>query len=173
MGAEVGALASGQDIIAWNTRLNKRREEYLSPYVIRPVVDRLIAMGVLPFPSGGPDGPEVINGRPIYIVFWNDLNTPSTAEQADVAVKRTDAMTKYVSGGVDQLIDPGHFLELVVGFSKDETDAILNEVGDRLVQTDPAAEHQQALDKIAAAAAAKPAFPSAPGKQPAALPPPK
>jgi hypothetical protein len=166
MGAEVGSLASGQDIVAWNGRLQKRREEYLTPYVIRPFVDRLIDIGILPFPVGGQETPLQEQGqpiRPVYIIYWSDLNTPSTAEQADVAVKRATAMSSYMAGGVDQLISPRHFLELVIGFSADETESILNEVGDRLIQTDPLLEHQMELDKIAAAGDAGLIAPVAPG----------
>lgn len=170
MGAEVGQLASGQDITSWNERLQKRREEYISPFLIRPLINRLILLDVLPFPKGGSgdEAPPVPGQapRPTYIIFWNDLNSPSSTEQADVAVKRTDAMAKFVAGGVDQLIDPRHFLELVIGFKREEVDAILKEVGDRLVETDPAAEaqqqaadaqaaHQRDLEKIQAAGAVK------------------
>jgi hypothetical protein len=172
MGAEVGALASGQDIVAWNGRIQKRREEYVSAFVIRPFIDRLIEAGVLPFPAGGKgktDANAIGDGRkprPVYVIWWNDLNTPSNAEQADVAVKRTDAMAKYVAGGVDQLIAPAPYMEMVVGFKKDEVDAILAEVGDRLIETDPEAEaaqaaadaelsHQRTLEKIQVAGAVK------------------
>lgn len=157
MGSEEGKLASGQDIVAWNERLQKRREEYLTPFVIRPFIDRLIALGVLPFPKGDKDVVQVSGRppRPTYCVYWDDLNTPSSVEQAAVGLQRTQAMAAYVAGGVDQLIDPPHYLELVLGFDKEEVESILQEVGDRLVQTDPAQEHQQALEKIQATADAK------------------
>ena len=130
MGAEVGQLASGQDVKAWNNNLNRRREEYVSPYVIRPFIDRLIMLGVLPSPSGGEDAVPERNGdpaKPKYIIWWDDLNTPSDDEKADVAEKRTNAMAKYVGAGVATLIPPEHYLELVAGFSKDEVEAIMEE----------------------------------------------
>lgn len=155
MGSEQAQLASGQDGKAWNERLQKRREEYLSPFVIRPTLDRLILMKVLPFPSGDKkNAPALQQGRaqrPSYTIFWNDLNTPTDTERADFATKMTDALSKYVAGGLDQIIDIPHYLELVAGFSKEEVDSILEEVGDRLIETDPVAEQDQAeLDAAAA-----------------------
>jgi hypothetical protein len=173
MGSEEGKLASGQDIVAWNERLQKRREEYLTPFVIRPFVDRLIALGVLPFPKGDKDVVQIEGRppRPAYCVYWDDLNTPSSVEQAAVGLQRTQAMAAYINGGVDQLIDPPHYLELVLGFDKDEVESILTEVGDRLYQTDPAAEHQQALEKIQATADAKAQVAAKTGVVPGGSPP--
>lgn len=157
MGAETGQLASGQDMVAWNKRMNNRREDYVTPQVIRPFIDRLIVLGVLPFPEG--DEPvELEEGEPPapqYIVHWTDLNTPSDEEKATVAEKRTNAMSKYVAGGVDQLIAPKHYLVNVIGFSDQEAEAMLDEVGDRLIVTDPEAEHERSLEKIGASAAAR------------------
>lgn len=170
MGSEQAQLASGQDMTSWNERLQKRREEYLTPFVLRPTLDRLILMKVLPFPSGDKkNAPKQLPGRPqrpSYTIFWNDLNTPTDSERADFATKMTDALAKYVAGGLDQIMDPPHYLELVARFSKEEVDSILDVVGDRLVETDPAAEadqaqadaemaHQRDLEKIKAAGEAK------------------
>lgn len=169
LGSEQAQLASGQDMKSWNERLQKRREEYLSPYVIRPTVDRLILLGVLPFPKGDEED-EPLPGRklrPSYTIHWNDLNTPTEQERADRAAKLTDAMAKYVSSGLDQLIPPAHFLEHVCGFDHEEVESFLEEVGDRLIETDPVADaeqaqkdaemaHQRELEKIEVAAKAKP-----------------
>ncbi len=171
MGSEMGQLASGQDMVEWNARLERRRKNYLDPFVIRPFFNRLIELGVLPFPQGGKGNTDEKAGgenrapRPVYIIYWPSLYTPSKLEQADVAVKQTDAMSKYIAGGVDTLIPPATYLEVVLGFSKDEVEAMLEEVGDRLIETDPEAEaeqaaadaeiaHQRSLEKIEVAAKA-------------------
>ncbi len=111
MGSERGELASSQDTGAWNKRVSKRLEGYVSPLLIRPLVDRLIAFGVLP---------EIEE----YFIGWPDLNAPSNEEVAEIAVKRTDAMSKYVAGGVDNLIAPKEFLTLVMGFTTEEAESI-------------------------------------------------
>jgi hypothetical protein len=50
-GSERGELASSQDDAAWNDRLRERQNNYLTPRLIVPLIDRLIAMGVLPEPK--------------------------------------------------------------------------------------------------------------------------
>jgi hypothetical protein len=51
MGSERGELASSQDMQAHNGRLAFRQNNYLTPRVIIPFVDRLISVGVLPEPN--------------------------------------------------------------------------------------------------------------------------
>jgi hypothetical protein len=51
-GSERGELASSQDDAAWNDRLRERQNNYITPRLIVPLIDRLIAMGVLPEPKG-------------------------------------------------------------------------------------------------------------------------
>lgn len=118
MGSERGELASGQDSDTWNTRLRSRQTNYLTPRVIVTFVDRLIMYGVLTEPEG-------------YSVVWPDLETASDAEQADVAVKRTDAMSKYVSAGVQTLMEPVDFFHRVLGFTEEEAIAIVENATDQ------------------------------------------
>lgn len=126
LGAEVGQLASGQDIVAWNKRLNRRRKAYVSPFVIRPLVDRLISFGCLP--------PVKDTG---YIIWWPDMNSPSDLDKANVADKITNAISKYVMGGCDILIEPFHFLTLILGLSDEEAESVIKIVGKDLMKVDP------------------------------------
>lgn len=130
VGSEVGQLASGMDTRRWNQRITRRRNDYVTPYIIRPFVDRLAAAGILPQPKNG------------YQVEWTDPNTPSEDEKAAVAQKRTDALMKYVQSGADQLMPPFHYLTLILGFTDDEAQSILDDAmaqgeADRLL-ADPA-----------------------------------
>ncbi len=113
-GSEQAQLASSQDSKTWNKRLRKRQEMYVSPMIIRPFVDRLVAVGVLPEPKQ-------------VIIDWPDLDTPSDQEQAQVGVTRTDALVKYVGGGADVLIAPASFMRHVLGMDQAVVDAILEE----------------------------------------------
>ena len=114
VGSEAAQLASEQDSRAWYRRLARRRSEYLTPYVLLPFVERLIAFGVLPEPA------EVR-------VDWPDLNTLSEQDKATVAEKQTNAISKYVQAGADLLMPPFHFLTLVLGMPDDEARAVLDE----------------------------------------------
>jgi len=111
LGTEEAKLASAQDITTWNKRLAQRQENYVSPYIIRPFIDRLVGFGVLP---------EVKE----YTVDWPDLNAPTDEDKANVAKTLTDAMSKYVGAGVDALIPPMEYLMKVLGFTQEEAEAI-------------------------------------------------
>lgn len=125
-GSEEAKLASSQDKKTWNGRVDRRRRRYLTPHVLRPFVDRLIAAKVLPNPADG------------YKVDWPDLNAPSDQERADVLEKVVNALAKYIQGSVDQLIPPEEFLGIFMGMDKEEIDAILKKALDRIDdETDP------------------------------------
>jgi len=109
-GSERGELASSQDVKTWNTRIRKRQENYLTPLLVRPFIDRLQAFGILP-PAP-------------YSISWPDLHTPSDQETAKVALTRTQAMATYVSGSVDDMVPPQEFLTMVMGMNPDEVAVI-------------------------------------------------
>lgn len=129
IGSEAAQLASEQDTRAWNRRLKHRRDTYLTPFLIRPFIDRLVAFGILPEPA------EVI-------VSWPDLNAVSDADKAGISEKRSNAISKYVQSGSDALVPPFHYLTLVLGMKDDEARAMLEaaglQEGDRLEVTESA-----------------------------------
>lgn len=71
-GSERGELASTQDKNNWNERVNDRRREFAGPQVVRPLVDRLIALGALPAPAQ-------------YEVVWPDVEDRTIDESAALA----------------------------------------------------------------------------------------
>lgn len=123
LGTEEAKLASSQDKKTWNARLSRRQNKYLSPRVIRPFIRKLINVGVLPEP------------KTEFFVKWPDLNAPGKEDIAKVAQMLTEALAKYVTGSVDQLIPPREFLTMVCKFSDDEAKTIekaLNKYMDEL-----------------------------------------
>jgi uncharacterized protein len=123
-GSERGELSSTQDEGDWSDRVRERQTHYLTPCVIVPFVDRLIALGVLPAPAQG------------YRVAWPDLAQQSELEQADVAVKQTQALAQYVSAGVETLIPPLDYLTRILGLAEEEATAILESAEDRIEEED-------------------------------------
>jgi hypothetical protein len=119
LGSEQAQLASGQDIKSWNRRIKKRQQKYVSPFVIKPFVDRLLAMGILP--ALGEDG---------YKVMWPDLGAPSDEEKSKIGKERTDALVNYVSSGLAALIPPKEYLTLVLGYDEESADAIVEASAD-------------------------------------------
>lgn len=112
VGSERGELASSQDKGAWNDRLQDRQNIYVTPRIIVPFVDRLIMVGVLPQPKE-------------YSVVWGDIGSLSEDEQATIAVKRTEAMAKYVQGSVEALMPPMDYLTRVQGMTNGEAEAVI------------------------------------------------
>ena len=111
IGTEEAKLASTQDVKTMNKRVAKRQEGYLTPMLLRPLIDRLIAYGVLP---------EVDE----YFVEWPDLNTPTDEDKAKVAVLKTEALAKYVQAGLDSLIAPKEYLMIIFGMTEEEAQVI-------------------------------------------------
>jgi len=111
VGTEESRLAADQDTKRWNMRIKKRQEGYLTPMVIRVFVDRLIMFGILPEPAE-------------YFVEWPDLNVPGEKETAEIAKTLSEAMAKYVGGGVDTLIPPLEYLTMILGMELEEAKQI-------------------------------------------------
>jgi hypothetical protein len=116
VGSEAAQLASEQDTKTWNRRLTRRRLDYVNPFIVRPFIERLVAVGVLP----------PLAEENSLCVDWPDLNSPSDLEQADVASKRTDALAKYVQSGVDTLMPPFLYLTLILGMDDEEARAVVD-----------------------------------------------
>lgn len=123
VGSEESKISSTQDSLTWNKRLAKRQAKYLTPMVVRPVIDRLIAFGILPKPAK-------------LFVAWPDLNTSTDQEKAATAAQRTNALATYVGGGVEALIPPEQFMTHVLNMSPDVVQDIL----------DAAAAHEPTLE---------------------------
>ena len=110
-GTEEARLASSQDKSTWNGRVARRQRNYLTPMIVRPFVDRLMAYGVLP---------------PVdeYTVDWPDLNAPSDLDLAEIAAKRTEAYAKYVQGKVWQVIPPREYHMTIQGLEEEVAEAL-------------------------------------------------
>lgn len=140
-GSEQAQLASEQDTRTWNGRVSRRCEMHVTPMIIRKVVDRLVWAGVLPVPPKG------------YEVFWPDLNAQTDMEKADIAAKRTEAFSKYVSGNVASLIAPEDYLTMIHGMDDEEVEQILDGMREHLEDMLDHQEQMQPQDPPQEAAA--------------------
>lgn len=132
IGTEEAKLASSQDMKTHNKRVAKRNTSYVSPLVIRPLIDRLIAFGVLP---------EVEE----YFIVWPDLNAPSNEEKAKIALIITEAMAKYVAADVATLMGPLEYFVMILGMTEEEAKTI--EKGSLIFQDDGIIEPDSPDDK--------------------------
>lgn len=111
-GSERGELASSQDDGTHNDRLRSRRTYHVTPRIIVPLVNRLIALKILPVPKQ-------------FSVWWPDLETQTPTDKAAVAQAMTQAITTYIEGQGEQLIAPIDFFTQLLGFREQEVTAWL------------------------------------------------
>lgn len=121
MGSERGELASSQDDSTWNERLDCRCRDHVTKRIIVPFINRLIMIGVLPPPEH-------------YCVSWPSRDNLTDAEQADVALKRTQALAQYVSGNVEAVIPPLEFWVMIMGFTLEDAQEIVDAMEEQAVQ---------------------------------------
>lgn len=140
-GSEQAQLASREDARNWNARVAKRQADYLTPCLVRPFVDRLVTLGVLPAPQDG------------YEIVWPDRLSASDSERAEVAKVQTEALAKYYQGGVDQIIPPETYLRVILQLSDEQVDAVMaaaaEYIGGSIGAEEPGGEHEdlpQALE---------------------------
>lgn len=156
-GSEQAKLASTQDSRIWNRRIARRQNKYLTPLVIRPFINRMIAIGILPEAE--------------YTVEWDDLNTATAKEIAEVAALITKALATYVAGNVEMLIPPEEYLSMILGMDHEEIEQVMKSL-DKFLNDKEREEEELAAAVEAAraleAANAPNSAPSAPGNAPGA-----
>lgn len=119
MGSERGELASSQDSITWNSRLARRQNQWITPRLIVPVIDRMIALGLLPEPES-------------YHVTWPTLLIKTDTEKVDAALKKTQALGAYISGQVESLIAPMDYLTKFLDFEDGDAESMLESAEDAI-----------------------------------------
>lgn len=131
MGSEESRQAGTQDTLSWNKRLGRRLNQFVDPYLLRAILDRFIAIGVMRPPK---------NGR--YKTGWGDLNTPTDEDKANLALKWTQAGSQYVASGLIHLIPPMDYFTTIMGFKPADALRIMTEAQkaggfDKLFKVDP------------------------------------
>jgi hypothetical protein len=107
-GSERGELSSAQDIIAWFSYIQTRREEHAEINILRPFVQKCMQHGVLPVSED-------------YVVQWSDLFASSEKDKAEVGRTRAMAVREYTTNPMaESLIPPKAFFRLFLGLSEDE-----------------------------------------------------
>jgi len=123
LGNQTGHLAGENNSEDWNRRLRGRQSKFLNQRHIHPLIRRLQALGVMPKTK-------------TLFTAWRDLNALNDKDKADVALKRTQAVLQYVTSGASYTIRPMHYFTLVLGFSREESQAIIDACGgeDKIVK---------------------------------------
>ncbi|MDR2170697.1 MAG: DUF1073 domain-containing protein [Planctomycetaceae bacterium] len=113
-GSERGDLASSQDVAEWNKTLMTRMKRYLTPFVLKPFITRLIQIGELPAPKDG-----------IFFVKWDDLNAGTDQQKIENANNKLNLIGSYLSNNIETIICPKDFLMMFLNMSDKEADSIL------------------------------------------------
>jgi hypothetical protein len=113
LGSERGELASTQDKVAWAAVIEARQKEHCEPMILRPFIDHLIALGVLPTPDND------------YTVEWPDLLAPGDKEKAEVGKIRSESIKNYANAvGADMIVPPEMFYKKVLDLTDKEIEQI-------------------------------------------------
>lgn len=105
-GTERGSLASSQDEAAWLQRVLRRQVQYGERRMLRPLLDRLIALHALPTPV-----------KP-YTISWDNLLSLSEEQQGAVAKDVATAVDTYASGLASTIVTPEEFRSVYLGLKE-------------------------------------------------------
>jgi hypothetical protein len=125
VGSERGELASTQDITSWREIVVSRREEFAEPLIIRPFIEAMVERGVLPESDS-------------WFVKWADLWAPSEKERVDVGKVRAESVKLWGESPAQDLLPPEVMYEHVLGFSREQTELLL-EQRERAIQEEEVA----------------------------------
>ena len=110
-GSERGQLASDQDAREWKTFVQSRREDHAEPHILRPFVDRIIELGILPSPVE------------YYKVDWLDLFSISEKDRVEIGKSRASAIREYTTNPMAEALIPADlFLDIGLGLSQGQID---------------------------------------------------
>lgn len=124
-GSERGELASKQDEIAWLSYIEERREITAEHMVLRPVIDRLISIGIIAEPKDE------------YYIEWGSLVVSSAKEAAEIGNIKADSLAKYVNApGADIILPPEMFMASVLDMSEGEIELALDVSKNEIAEED-------------------------------------
>jgi hypothetical protein len=120
MGSERGELSSNQDEKTWNNLVRERMENFCTPEVLKPLIDRLIEYGILPEPKNNE-----------YRVDWKRMSALGEKEKSEINYNKTKSLKEYTnSPGADMLVPPEIFLRDIMDFDEETIQLIKSELED-------------------------------------------
>lgn len=121
-GSERGELASSQDQETWKEMIQTRREESAEVLILRPLIEHLVEVGVLP------------KYTERYSIQWSDLFAASAKDKVELGKTRMDALKAYASEpGAEMLMPFAAFLQHFLGMDPDQI-ALIEEQRDQALR---------------------------------------
>lgn len=132
IGSERGELASTQDSDEWKTFVQSRREDHAEPRIIRPFVDRIIKLGILPAPEK------------YYTIDWLDLFSISEKDRVEIGKSRANAIREYTTNPLaEAIMPPKAFFELCLGLSTGQIELV-----EHIIAAGISEEQKSLMDEI-------------------------
>lgn len=123
-GSERGELASSQDLTQWLDKIKTRMEEYAEPFILRPVIDKLMEHGILPNVKG-------------YNVMWEDLFAPSEKDKAEVGQLRASSLKEYSTHPfASEILPPEVAFKLILGLNQEQVEEAMQAMDDQAAEED-------------------------------------
>jgi len=88
-GNESGERSTTQDLKEWYGKVGERREQFVTPTIVRALINRLVEYDIVSAPSTGPSA---------YSVEWTPLHVLSEKDQADIQHTRAQALNEWTGG---------------------------------------------------------------------------
>jgi hypothetical protein len=127
MGNEAGELGSSQDETNFIARVDERRRQFVVPFIVRTVIDRLIACGILVKPKAG----EYDVSFPVAPV--------SVEKQAAAAASMATAIASYSANTNSQFVVPVAEFRELIGLPPESPYDLPDEEDDETVTVSPVA----------------------------------
>jgi len=133
-GSERGELSSSQDANEWKSFCKNRRDEFAEPEIVRPFVDKMIELGVLPKPKQD------------YSIEWQDLYSQSEDEQVSIGAKRATALRDYFANPqASEVVVPRAFYSYFLGFNEEQVELMMEMEGDEVLRSIRDQEEQESI----------------------------
>lgn len=108
IGSERGELASSQDSDNWASRIDERQNNFATPSILLPFVQKMVETGNIQSPSG------------TISVDWPESNALSPKDQAEVGRIKSTALKEYTSTpGAEMIVPPQEFRRDFLGLPPD------------------------------------------------------
>ncbi len=99
-GSERGQLASSQDQSGWSSKVDARRNNFAIPCMMRPLIQVMI------------DTQNVAEPHGQWKAYWNDGQTLSENDKAEIALKKSQSLATYINtSGSEEIVREGEFRE--------------------------------------------------------------
>lgn len=90
-GNETGERATSEDLVEWYGKIQERRQEFVTPTIIRELIDRLIEHDIVPTPE---------QGASAYSVEWEPLKEMSEDQIAGIENDRSETLERVAGMGL-------------------------------------------------------------------------